>query len=76
MASINPDNAAELGAEVDVSAMVVEVGAESVAVVQAPTLRTCGQLRAARIARQNTTGKQPDIPLLQQLSGVYDGGCI
>ena len=74
MASVNPNNDDELGdPEIDVSAMVAEVGAESVATVQAPTLRTHGQLRAARIARQNATGEQPDSPLLQQLSGVSDG---
>ena len=51
MASGNPDNENELGdLEVDVSGMVAEVGAESVATVQAPTLRTRGQFRAARLA--------------------------
>ena len=75
MTPANPDNDAELGdPEVDVSAMVAEVGDESVATVQAPTLRTRGQLRAARIARQHASGEQPDSPLLQQLSGASDGG--
>ena len=54
--------------------MVAQVGAESVATVQAPTLRTRGQLHAARIARQNATGEQPDSQLLQQMSGVSDWG--
>ena len=45
--------------EVDVCAMVAEVGAESVATVQAPTLGTRGQLRAAKNARQNASGEQP-----------------
>ena len=73
MASVGPANENE-DPEVDVSAMVAEVGAESVARVQAPTLRTRGQLRAARIARQNASGEQPNSPLLQQLSGVSDDG--
>ena len=60
--------------EVHVSAMVAEVGAESVATVQAPTLRTRGQLRAARNARWNASGKQRNSPLLQQLSGASDDG--
>ena len=42
--------------------------------MQAPTLRTRGQLRAARNARQNASGEQPNSPLLQQLSGVSDDG--
>ena len=56
--------------------MVAEVGAKSVATVQAPTLRTRGQLRPARLARQDrcATGEQPNSPLLQHLSGVSDGG--
>ena len=60
--------------EVNVSAMVAEVGAESVATVQAPTLRTRAQLRAARNSRQNASGEQPNSPLLQQRSGVSDDG--
>ena len=54
--------------------MVAEVGAESVATVQAPNLRTRAQMRAARIAQQNASGEQPSSPLLQQLSGVSDDG--
>ena len=73
MASVGPENENE-NPEVDVNAMVAEVGAESVATVQAPTLRTRGQLRAARIARQIVPGEQPNSPLLQQLSGVSDDG--
>ena len=73
MASVDPENENE-DPKVDVSALVAEVGAESVATVQAPTLRTRGQLRAARIARQNASGEQPNSPLLQQLSGVSDNG--
>ena len=46
MASVGPENENE-NPEVDVNAMVAEVGAESVATVQAPTLRTRGQLRSA-----------------------------
>ena len=40
------------------------------------TLRTRGQFRVARLARQDkgATSEQPNIPLLQQLSGVSDGG--
>ena len=50
----NPDEMTDLDdPEVDVSGMIAEVGAESVATVQAPTLRTCGQLRAARLERRN-----------------------
>ena len=67
--------------------MVGEVGAESVATVQAPTLRTCGQLRAARLAQQDRDagGNQlHDLPLNPQLSGVSeyvlgsdsDGACV
>ena len=54
--------------------MIAEVGAESVAIVQAPNLRTRAQRHAARIARQNASGEQPASPLLQQLSGVSDNG--
>ena len=50
MASVNPDNQTELeDPEVDVSTMIAEVGAESVATLQAPTLRTRGQIRAAKL---------------------------
>ena len=73
MASIGPENENN-DPEVNVSAMVTEVGAESVATVQAPTRRTRAQLRAARNARQNASGEQPNSPLLQQLSGVSDDG--
>ena len=73
IASVGPENEKE-DPEVDVSAMVAEVGAESLATVQAPTLRTRGQLRAVRIARQNASSEQPNSPLLQQLSGVLDDG--
>ena len=77
MASGNPDNENELDdPEVDVSGMVAEVSAESVATVQEPTRRTRGQFCAAILARQDrdATGKQPQSPVLQQLSGVSDGG--
>ena len=47
MASVGPANDNEDPA-VNVSAMVAEVGDESVATAQAPTLRTRAQLRAAR----------------------------
>ena len=50
MASAGPINEND-DPEINVSAMVAEVGAESVATVQAPTLRTRAQLRAARNAR-------------------------
>ena len=54
--------------------MVAEVGAESVATVQAPNLRTRAQRQVARIAQQNASGEQPFSPLFQQLSGVSDEG--
>ena len=73
MASVGPANEHE-DPEVDVSAMIAEVYAESVATVKARTLRTRGQLRVAGIARQNASGEQPNSPLLQQLSGVPDEG--
>ena len=73
IACVGPENEDD-DPEVNVSAMVAEVGAESVATVQAPTLRIRAQLRAARNARQNASGEQPVSPLLQQLSGVSDGG--
>ena len=73
MVSVGPENEYD-DPEVDVNAMVAEVGAESVATVQAPNLRTRAQMRAARFAGQNAFGEQPASPLLQQLSGVYDDG--
>ena len=73
MVSIGPENDHD-DPEVDVNAMVAEVGAESVATVQAPNLRTRAQMRAAKIARQNASGEQPASPLLQQLPGVSDNG--
>ena len=75
MTPVNPDNEAGLGdSEVDVSATVAMIGAESVATVQAPTLKTRAQFRAARITRQHASGEQPDSSLQQQLSGASDGG--
>lgn len=50
MVSVEPEYD-EHDPEVDVNAMVAEVGAESVATVQAPTLRTRAQRQAARTAR-------------------------
>ena len=73
MLSVGPENEND-DPEVDVNAMVAQVGAESVATVQALNLRTRAQMRAARIARQNASGEQPDSPLLQQLFGVSDDG--
>ena len=73
MTPVVPENENE-DPEVDVSAMVADVGAKSVATVQTPTLRTRGQLRAARNARQNASGEQPNSPLLHQLSGVSHDG--
>ena len=73
MVSVGPENEND-DLEVDVKAMVAEVGAESVGTVQAPNLRTRAQMRAARIARQNASGKQPASPLFQQLTGVSDDG--
>ena len=60
--------------EVDVNAMIAEVGAESVATVQAPNLRTRAQRHAARLARNNAPGEQSVSPLHEQLSGVSDEG--
>ena len=60
--------------EVDLNAMVAEFGAESVATVQAPTLRTRAQRQAARTARQNAPCEQPVSPPHEQLSGVSDDG--
>ena len=73
MVSVGPENEND-DPEVDVNAMVAEVGADSVATVQAPNLRTRAQMRAARIARQNASGEQAASPLLQQLSGVSGDG--
>ena len=67
IASVGPANDNE-DPEVNVSAMVAELGAKLVATMQAPTLRTRAQLRAARNARQNAYGEQANSPLLQQLS--------
>ena len=50
----NPEDVTDLDdPEVDVSGMIAEVGAELVATVQAPILRTRGQVRAARLERRN-----------------------
>ena len=74
MASGNPDNETELDdPKVDVSGMIAEVGGESGATVQAPTLRTHGQFPAARLARQDRDATC-EYPVLQHLSGVSDGG--
>ena len=73
MVSVGPENDND-DPEVDVNAMIAEVGAESVATVQAPNLRTRAQRHAARIARQNASGEQPPSPLHQQLSGVSEDG--
>ena len=59
---------------VDVNAMIAEVGAESVATVQAPNLRTRAQRHTARLARNNAPGEQPISPLHEQLSGMSDKG--
>ena len=59
---------------VDVNAMIAEVGVESVATVQAPNLRTRAQRYAARLARNNAPGEQPVSPLHEQLSGVSEEG--
>ena len=49
--SRNPDEVTDVdNLEEDVSGMIAEVGAELVATEQAPTLRTRGQLRAARLS--------------------------
>ena len=73
MVAVGPENDND-DPEVDVNAMVAEVGAESVAIVQAPTLRTRAQRQAARTARQNEPGEQPVSPQHEQLSGVSDDG--
>ena len=54
--------------------MIAEVGAESFATVQAPTLRTRAQRQAARNARQNASHEQLVSTLHQQVSGVSDDG--
>ena len=49
----NTDDVTDLDdREVDVSGMIAKVGAGSVAIVQAPTLRTRAQIRAARLERR------------------------
>ena len=60
--------------DVDVNAMIAEVGAESVATVQAPNLRTRAQRHAARLARNNAPGEQAISPLHEQLSGMSNEG--
>ena len=73
MVSVGPENDHD-DPNVDVNAMIAEVGAESVATVQALNLRTRAQRHAARLTRQNASGEQPDSPLHEQLSGVSDEG--
>ena len=73
MVSVGPENDNN-GPVVDVNAMIAEVGAESVATVQAPNLRTRAQRQAPPIARQNASGEQPVSPLYEQLFGVSDEG--
>ena len=73
MVSVGPENEND-DPEVNVNAMVAEVGAESVATVQAPTLRTRAQRQAARTARQIAPGEQPVSPPHAQLSGVSEDG--
>ena len=73
MVSVGPENDND-DPEVDINVMIAEVGAESVATVQAPNHRTRAQRHVARIARQNASGEQRASPLLQQLSGVSDDG--
>ena len=73
MVSVGPENDND-DPEVDVNAMIAEVGAESVATVQAPTLRTRAQRQAARTARHNASGEHPVSALHEQLSGVSDDG--
>ena len=65
MVSVGPENDND-DPEVDVNAMIAEVGAESVATVPAPNLRTRAQRHAARIARQNASGEQPSSTLSVQ----------
>ena len=62
MVSVGPENDHD-DPEVDVNAIIAEVGAESVATVQAPNLRTRAQRQAARTARNNAPGEQPVSPL-------------
>ena len=64
MVSAGPENNND-DPEVDVNSMIAEVGAESVATVQAPHLRTRAQRQAARIARQNAFDVQPPSTLHQ-----------
>ena len=68
----NPGDVTDLDdPTVDVSGMVADVGAESVATMQAPTLRTIAQLRAAKVKLQDgdATGAELHNLLLQpQLS--------
>ena len=80
MASLNPENENEIGdPEVDVSGMIAKVGAESDATVQAPTLRTRGQLRAGRLERRNNGaagnhlhGLYLELLLEAQLVGAFE----
>ena len=71
--SVGPENDND-DPNVDVNAMIAEVGAESVATVQVPNLRTRAQRQAARNARQIASGEQPVSPLHEQVSGVSDDG--
>ena len=73
MVSVGPVNDND-EPNMDVNAMIAEVSAESVATVQAPTLRTRAQRQAARIARSNAPGEPPVSPPHEQLSGVSDEG--
>ena len=72
----NPDDVTDLDdPEVDVSGMIAVVGAESVATEQAPTLRTRGELCAARLAQwdRDAAGDQlHDLLLKPKLSGVSE----
>ena len=74
MVSVGPEYD-DIDPEVDVNAMVAEVGAESVATVQAPTLRACAQRQAARTVRQNAPGERPVSPPHEQLSVVNQERC-
>ena len=68
-----PDDVTELDDPiVDVNAMINEVGAESVATVQAETVRTRAQLRAASIELEDDDIDGVDLHYLvlrQQVSG-------
>ena len=72
----NPEDVTDLDdPTVDVSGRIAEVGAELFATVQAPTLRTRAQMRAARLERRNRddAGEQlHDILLNPRLSGASD----